>query len=108
MKRARLKMLKPRIGMVTTQRVKTLTTTPGATPRERGRRLMARREAWFNEHPLCVMCSTEGRVGAAVIFDHVVPLWKGGADDDTNVQGLCQEHSDAKTAAEAKERAGYR
>lgn len=77
----------------------------GATPRQRGRALMERRAAWFRDHPLCVHCEHKGRVAAATIFDHVVPLWKGGPDDDTNVQGLCVECSDAKTAAEAKERA---
>jgi hypothetical protein len=40
----------------------------------------------------------------AVIFDHIDPLWNGGADDNTNVQGLCVAHSNAKTAAETKER----
>jgi 5-methylcytosine-specific restriction endonuclease McrA len=38
-------------------------------------------------------------------FDHVVPLWKGGLDHELNIQGLCKEHHDIKTAAEAAERA---
>jgi 5-methylcytosine-specific restriction endonuclease McrA len=34
------------------------------------------------------------------------PLWKGGADDEANLQSLCQPHHDEKTAQEAAERAG--
>lgn len=100
-----LKTLKSRVRVLETRSVPTLEARPGATPRQRGRALMGIRERWFRERPLCVACEKEGRVSAAVILDHVIPLWKGGRDDDTNRQGLCIEHSDAKTASEAAERA---
>lgn len=41
---------------------------------------------------------TPPRVTAAVEVDHVVPLSKGGADDDDNRQGLCVPCHQAKTA----------
>lgn len=66
---------------------------------------MRRRAAWLMAHPLCVLCERSGHVAAAVVLDHIVPLWKGGADDESNYQGLCDECHKAKTADEAKERA---
>lgn len=36
--------------------------------------------------------------------DHVIPLHKGGPDDDTNLQGLCGGCHKAKTATDM----GYR
>lgn len=76
-----------------------------ATPRQRGRKWMNRRERWLMDHPLCCDCHDEGIVCQADEVDHVVPLWKGGADDETNYQSLCKPHHAAKTAREAAERA---
>lgn len=72
--------------------------------RVRGRELQRRRQALFARQPFCAECTKEGRrfPNASVIRDHVIPLAEGGIDDDTNEQGLCQEHSDQKSAAEAK------
>lgn len=33
--------------------------------------------------------------------DHRTPLWRGGSDDDENLQGLCEDCHKAKTAAES-------
>ena len=66
---------------------------------------MERRQRWLSEHPCCVECTKGGRVVAAVVPDHIIPLWQGGADDDSNLQSLCQAHHDEKTAREAAERA---
>ncbi len=63
-----------------------------------GTTLQNRRRQWFQEYPLCVHCVAAGRVTLATELDHVVPLFKGGADDETNLQGLCAEHHKAKTA----------
>jgi 5-methylcytosine-specific restriction protein A len=49
------------------------------------------------QQPLCVACEQAGKVSAAEEVDHVVPLAKGGADDDTNLQSLCRECHQAKT-----------
>lgn len=56
-----------------------------------GRELQRRRQRWFEKFPLCVACWSVGRSTAAAELDHIVPLFKGGADDETNLQGLCVE-----------------
>jgi 5-methylcytosine-specific restriction protein A len=75
------------------------------TPRERGRPWRRRRAAWLTAHPLCCKCEERGFFTRATEVDHVIPLWKGGSDDDSNLQSLCSDDSKVKTAAEAKERA---
>lgn len=76
-----------------------------ATPRQRGRAWMERRANWLRAHPLCCHCVAEGKTTLADEVDHITPLWKGGADDESNCQSLCKPHHEAKTAIEAKERA---
>ena len=49
------------------------------------------------KEPLCRECAKNGRVTAATIADHIVPLSKGGKTELSNYQPLCREHSDAKT-----------
>lgn len=39
-------------------------------------------------------------------MDHKVPLEQGGSNDDDNLQPLCNDCHQAKTAAEARARAG--
>lgn len=60
------------------------------------RQIMAARLRERN--PVCVRCAAKGVVRLWTQMDHVVPLSKGGADDDTNVQGLCDECHYEKTA----------
>ena len=67
---------------------------------------MRTRSAWLSAHPLCKHCVAEGRVTAATEVDHVVPLHQGGADDESNFQSLCNDCHKAKTAQEARGRAG--
>jgi 5-methylcytosine-specific restriction enzyme A len=94
-------MLKPRVGTLLTR------VAPAArTNRVRGRAGVDRRARWLSLHPLCVDCQAEGRVGAGDEVDHEVPLWKGGADDESNFATRCKPHHAAKTAREAAERAG--
>ena len=52
----------------------------------RGRTLQRERERLFAEQPLCVLCERAGRVSAATIRDHVVPLAEGGEDTQENTQ----------------------
>lgn len=66
---------------------------------------MKRRASFLERNPLCRECEKEGRVTAATVPDHIVPLWKGGPDTEENLQPLCQPHHDVKTAEEAAERA---
>ena len=68
--------------------------------RIRGRRLQARNRLFLSMHPLCVVCEDEGRTRAANEVDHIVPLFNGGADDETNLQGLCEDCHKAKTRAD--------
>lgn len=66
-----------------------------------GRRLQAMRASLFSRNPLCVECQKVGRVAPATQRDHIVPLAEGGADDETNEQGLCDECHETKSLAEA-------
>jgi 5-methylcytosine-specific restriction protein A len=103
---AKLQTLKPRI-QTQGSRLAVMHPTSGyvPTPRDRGRPWRRRRAAWLYAHPLCCMCAARGAVTPATEVDHVIPLWKGGADDESNYQSLCADDSKAKTATEAAERA---
>lgn len=76
------------------------------TPRQRGRKWMERRARWLAEHPLCEYCAQKNppRVTAAEEVDHGVPLFKGGADDETNFVSTCRSCHKDKTARDR----GYR
>ena len=59
------------------------------------------RAAFLREHPLCGVCAARGRVVAAVVADHVVPVKDGGARYDVaNLAALCVADHNAKTARE--------
>lgn len=73
-----------------------------AVKRITGRRLQAMRAALFSRNPLCVECQKVGRVVPATQRDHIIPLAEGGADDETNEQGLCDECHEAKSLGEAE------
>lgn len=66
--------------------------------RLRGRRAVEERARYLRLHPLCISCTKHGRLSAAEHVDHVVPLFKGGADDDSNKQALCVPCHKRKTA----------
>ena len=70
--------------------------------RTTGRKLQRQRAQLFAEQPLCVECVRQGRVSVATIRDHIIPLGEGGSDTDDNIQGLCRECSDRKTAEESR------
>lgn len=59
-----------------------------------GRTWRKARRIYLSQHPLCVMCTDEGRVDAATEVDHIkkhngdpVLFW-----DENNWQGLCAFH----------------
>jgi 5-methylcytosine-specific restriction protein A len=72
--------------------------------RLRGSALQKLRRRFFQANPLCVECQKEGVITLAVELDHIVPLFKGGNDDYTNLQGMCRHHHSLKTARDL----GYR
>lgn len=68
-----------------------------SSKRLRGRAAVERRKSFLARHPLCVKCQEAGVVSAAEEVDHIVPLFKGGADDETNLQSLCRDCHELKT-----------
>ena len=98
----KLTTLKPRLSQLVTTR---LPAQPAEVQRLRGRAAVKRRASFLERNPLCVECTKQGRVCAATVPDHIVPLWKGGPDAEHNLQALCQPCHDVKTAAEAADRA---
>lgn len=68
--------------------------------RKRGTTLIRLRRRLFARDPLCAMCKAAGRVTLATVRDHVVPLQEGGADEESNTQGLCAACHDQKSLAE--------
>lgn len=63
------------------------------------------RERYLSDNPLCMYCEADGRVTAACILEHRVPLWQGGAMwSEANWAASCKPCADAKTAREARER----
>jgi 5-methylcytosine-specific restriction protein A len=74
--------------------------------RLRGRGLQRRNARLLRAAPLCDACRRVGRVREAVEVDHIMALADGGSDrDEANLQTLCREHHDEKSAAEAAARA---
>lgn len=53
----------------------------------------------------CALTGQEFRPGDAIHYDHVVPLWLGGANSEANLQAVLSEPHKRKTAVEAKIRA---
>jgi len=54
----------------------------------------------LNTVVFCEECTRQGRTTLGRIADHKVPKAKGGTDDRSNYQLLCDPCSDAKTLAE--------
>jgi len=84
---------------------------PAAIKRLTGRALQRMREERKRDAPLCVECAKVGIVRLWDKLDHIVPLEEGGTNDPSNLQGLCDEHHDAKTELERRRglhRAAYR
>src|SRR3546814_19413566 len=71
--------------------------------RIRGRKGVALRKRRLAAEPLCRMCKAEGRVTAATVPDHIVPLAKGGEAVAANTRSLCAAHH-AQVTREALER----
>lgn len=59
------------------------------------------RRWYLRRHPLCQSCKEDGRVRAAVLVDHVIPLSEGGEHlTEENSQALCRACHARKTNKE--------
>ena len=56
-------------------------------------------------HYTCACC---GRITDELEADHIVPLYLGGADDESNLQALCIECHATKSARESRAARGCR
>jgi 5-methylcytosine-specific restriction protein A len=74
------------------------------TERLRGRAAVKQRKARLERSlGLCERC-LPAKVRPATVVDHIVPLAKGGSDDDANTRNLCDDCHRDVTA----EQFGYR
>lgn len=113
----RMQTLKPRV-----QALKRMSNVADVTvERMPGRTAQDRNARFLRRNPLCAACLKpspkwpNGRFTAAEEVDHIVPLWKGGPEDESNLQGLCAGkrdptlncHGDKSRLEEAERRAGH-
>lgn len=70
------------------------------TQRIRGRTLQRLRAYHLSRDPCCAVCMAAGRVRAATDLDHIIPLFKGGTNIESNLQCLCGDCHRDKTAAD--------
>lgn len=86
--------------------------TAASAPRAAGHQRQARGRTWRvirdrvlqRDCGLCQECRRNDRLRAACEVDHILPVWKGGTDDDANLESLCHDCHAKKTAAEQRER----
>ncbi len=72
--------------------------------RLRGRRAVTQRLRRLQAEPLCRDCASRGIVRASTVPDHIVPLTKGGSDDDSNIRCLCADCHAMRTAEQFGQR----
>ena len=95
-----MQTLKPKLSTLRGPTPKSVT----QTVRIRGSSLQKIRREKLLRNPACEECERKGLVTPAVVIDHVVPLFQGGAESDANRQSLCIPCHDEKSAGEAKMR----
>lgn len=66
--------------------------------RMRGRAGVAQRLSRLRFEPLCRDCAGAGIVREATVPDHIVPLARGGTDEDSNIRCLCADCHAKRTA----------
>ena len=94
-----MKTLKPSIRTIDTRIAK----VGSGTKRLTGNSHYAAVKKFTRENArLCAVCTRLGLVGYGDELDHIVPLWMGGAESNSNRQWLCLAHHKAKTAEEYK------
>ncbi len=101
----KLPKLKPRATpFVSSRRLPTLESMHDEK-RLRGHALQERNRRLMQRNPLCVECTKLGLDVPVDEWDHEIPLWEGGVDDESNLQGLCFKHHKAKSEIERIRRA---
>jgi len=102
----KLTRLKPALTPISPSKLSGITPKPISIDRKRGSAgVLDRMRIRQRDQGLCVECVKRGTPGPGWLVDHIIPLWEGGSDDDSNKQTLCKQHHDEKTAEEAKRRA---
>lgn len=71
-----------------------------STKRGYDRKWRKRREDYFKRNPYCNQCGK--LLGKRKILDHRIAKAQGGADDDSNLQGLCVYCNNRKTGMERR------
>ena len=77
-----------------------------STERGYGTRWRKARYTYLMSHPLCVLCTKDGRVGEATVVDHIIPHRGDQAlfwDSANNWQSLCRRHHEQKRQRESME-----
>jgi 5-methylcytosine-specific restriction protein A len=69
----------------------------GEVQRIRGYTLQKRNARLMRREPLCRPCRKLKRYTAATQIDHIVPLSRGGTEDEGNLQPICDDCHDKKT-----------
>lgn len=65
-----------------------------------GARWQQLRNSLLANEPLCRVCAAAGRTTAATEIDHITPVSAGGSDHPNNLQPICRNCHQRKTAGE--------
>ena len=102
----KLQTLKPRLALGKFTRAPVLAAKANTTEMERGRAWMAKRlRVALAYNYICAHCPRVWQPHRDHI-DHIVPREQGGSNDESNLQPLCLECHQAKSALETAQRAG--
>ena len=55
-----------------------------------GRKWNRIRSRYAAAHPLCEMCARDGRLTPVEEVHHILPVTKGGTNDESNLMSLCR------------------
>lgn len=95
-----------RVGRPVAPRIDPRVEQDRGTTHERGygRHWQLLRLVVLNEEPTCRRCAGRGRVTAATLVDHILPLRDGGTNDRDNLQPLCVDCHAVKTHGDVGKR----